>query len=48
MRIEHCIRRVKEYGAVSKLWRHEHWMFSVMNELCTFLVQRHIDLSRVI
>ena len=46
--IEHCIHRVKEYGAVSQLWRHERWMFSVVNELCTFLAQRHIDLSRVI
>ena len=48
VRIEHCIRRVKEYGAVSQLWRHERWMFSVVNELCAFLAQRHIDLSRVI
>ena len=48
VRIEHCIRRVKEYGAVSQIWRHERWMFPLVNELCAFLAQRHIDLSRVI
>ena len=48
VRIEHCIRRVKEYGAVNQLWRHERWMFPVVNELCAFLAQRHINLSRVI
>ena len=31
-RVEHCIRRVKEYGAVHHLWRHERWMFPVVNE----------------
>ena len=30
-RVEHCIRRVKEYGAVSHLWRHERWMFPNCN-----------------
>ena len=44
--IEHCIRRVKEYGAVHHLWRHERWMFPIVNELCPFLAQRHIELSR--
>jgi hypothetical protein len=48
VRIEHCIRRVKEYGAVNQLWRHERWMFPVVNELCAFLAQRHINLSSVI
>ncbi len=48
VRIEHCIRRVKEYGAVNQLWRHERWMFPVVNELCAFLAQRHITLSGVI
>lgn len=48
VRIEHCIRRVKEYGAVNQLWRHEQWMFPVVNELCAFLAQRHITLSGVI
>lgn len=48
VRIEHCIRRVKEYGAVNQLWRHERWMFPVVNELCAFLAQRHINLSGVI
>jgi hypothetical protein len=49
VRIEHCIRRIKEYGAVNQLWRHDvdmhggcsmryaQWMFPVVNELCTFL-----------
>ena len=44
-RIEHCVRRVKEYGAVQHLWRHERWMFPMVLELCAFLAQRHIDLS---
>ena len=35
-RVEHCIRRVKEYGAVHHLWRHERWLFPVVNELCAF------------
>ena len=47
-RVEHCIRRVKEYGAVHHLWRHERWLFPVVNELCAFLAQRHIELSRVL
>ena len=46
--VEHCIRRVKEYGAVRQLWRHERWIFPVVNEVCAFLAQRHINLSRVI
>ena len=46
--IEHCIRRIKEYGAVNQLWRHERWMFPIVNELCAFLAQRHINLSVVI
>ena len=25
--IEHCIRRLKEYGAVQQIWRHKRWMF---------------------
>ncbi len=48
VRIEHCIRRVKEYGAVQNIWRHERWMFPVVVELCAFLAQRHISLSRVL
>ena len=48
VKIEHCIRRNKEYGAVNQLWRHERWMFPVVNELCAFLAQRHIYLSEVI
>ncbi len=48
VRIEHCIRRVKEYGAVQNIWRHERWMFPVVVELCAFLAQRHICLSRVL
>ena len=48
VKVEHCIRRVKEYGAVSHLWRHERWMFPIVNELCAFLAQRHITLSRVL
>ena len=47
-RVEHCIRRVKEYGAVHHLWRHERWLFPVVNKLCAFLAQRHIELSRVL
>ncbi|CAB4016352.1 Hypothetical predicted protein [Paramuricea clavata] len=47
-RVEHCIRQVKEYGAVSHLWRHERWMFPIVTELCSFLAQRHIHISRVI
>jgi hypothetical protein len=39
---------VKEYGAVGNLWRHERWMFPIVNELCAFLAQRHITLSRVL
>ena len=46
VRIEHCIRRIKEYGAVNQLWRHERWMFPAVNELCAFLAQRHINFSR--
>ena len=45
VRIEHCIRRIKEYGAVNQLWRHERWMFPVINERCAFLAQRHVTLS---
>jgi hypothetical protein len=37
VRIEHCIRRVKEYGAVNQLWRHERWMFPAVNELCALI-----------
>lgn len=48
VKVEHCIRRMKEYGAVSHLWRHERWMFPIVNELCAFLAQRHINLSRVL
>ena len=33
-RVEHCIRRVKEYGAVQQLWRYERWMFPIVVELC--------------
>ena len=46
--IEHCIRRIKEYGAISHIWRHERWMFPIVNELRAFLAQRHISLSHVI
>ncbi len=48
VRIQHCIRRVKEYGAVNQLWRHERWMFPVVNELCAFLAQRHNNLCGVL
>ena len=48
VRIEHCIRRVKEYGAANQLWRHERWLFPVVNEPCAFLAQRHITLSGII
>ena len=48
VRIEHCIRRIKEYGAVHHIWRYQRWMFSVVTELCACLVQRHILLSNVI
>ena len=37
VRIEHCIRRIKEYGAVHHIWRHERWMFPVVTELCACL-----------
>ncbi|CAB4033783.1 Hypothetical predicted protein [Paramuricea clavata] len=47
-RLEHCIRLVKEYGAVNQLWWREQWMFPVVNELCAFFVQRHINLSSVL
>ena len=47
-RVEHCIRREKEYGAVQQLWRHERWMFPIVVELCAFLAQRHIKFSRAI
>ena len=46
--IEHCIRRVKEYGAVKNLWRHERWMFPIVVELCAFLAQSHITPSQVL
>lgn len=48
VRIEHCIRRIKKYGAVNQMWRHEPWMFPIVNELCAFQRQRHINLSGVI
>ena len=46
--IEHCIRRLKEYGAAQHIWRDERWMFPVVVELCACLAQRHISLSRVV
>ena len=46
--IEHCIRRVKEYGVVQHIWRHERWMFPIVLELCACLAQRHISLSTVL
>ena len=42
VRIEHCIRRMKEYGAVHHIWRHQRWMFPIVTELCACLAQRHI------
>ena len=48
VKIEHCIRRIKEYGALHHIWRHERWMFPIVAELCAFLTQRHIVLSNVI
>ena len=46
--VQHCDRRVKEYGDVSHLWRHECWMFPIVTKLFSFLAQRHIQISRVI
>ena len=48
VRIEHCIRRMKEYGAVHHIWRHQRWMFPIVTELCACLAQRHILLSSII
>ena len=36
-RVDHCIRRVKEHGAVNHLWRHERWMFPIVTEHRTLL-----------
>ena len=48
VKVEHCMRRMKEYRAVSHLWRHERWMFPIVSKLCVFLAQRHINFSCVL
>jgi hypothetical protein len=48
VRIEHCIRGMKEYGAMHHIWRQQRWMFPFVAELCAFLAQRHIVLSNVL
>ena len=44
--IEHSISFFKTYRAVSEIYRHERWEMPVIADVCAFLAQRHIALSR--
>ena len=48
VKVQHCIRGMKEYGPVSHCWSREGWVFSIVNELCAFLTQKDINLSHVL
>lgn len=44
IKVEHVIKDIKTYRAISGIWRHPRWLMPVCIELCAFLAERRIRL----
>jgi len=44
VKVEHVIKEVKTFKAVSQLWRHPRWLMPVCVELAVFLAERRLRL----
>ena len=46
VKIEHVIKEVKTFKAVSQIWRHPRWLMPICVELATLLAERRLRLFR--
>ena len=46
VKIEHVMKEVETFKAVSQIWRHPRWLMPICVELATLLAERRLRLFR--